>query len=112
MKRKIIIISIISFTILSLLSLYVFLSTRKDNKVLLREDGLGSISEVSSLYDNTGIMYNSLPNNLNAQAIEIDEYSANELLDAKVGVSFTPIYSYRLVLVRNIKRFNFISNWQ
>lgn len=101
MKRKIIIISIISFTILSLLSLYVFLSTRKDNKILFREDGLGSISEVSSLYDKTGIMNDSLPNNLNAKAIEIDEYSAKELLDANVGVSYTPIYSYRLVLVRN-----------
>ena len=101
MKRKIIIISIISFTILSLLSLYVFLSTRKDDRILFREEGLGSISEVSSLYDKTGIIDNSLPNNINAKAIEIDEYSANELLDAKVGYSFTPIYSYRVVLVRN-----------
>lgn len=103
MKKNYILIIISVVVVLITAILFITANLNRNYDIILASDFSSSYEKdiesnykmkVESSDDYSSYFYNS-------KAIEMDEYSAKQLLDAKLGIEFIPSYNIKVVLVKN-----------
>ena len=104
MKKKHIIIVVSCFVLLitTILFLTSTLSKKKYDIILNNEYSSSYSSDLKDSYKIKAVDAEGYSLYFDkAKAIEIDEYTASQLLDAKLGIDFIPLYNLKVVLVKN-----------